>query len=95
MGGLPSKTDRAGLDDRLDVLEEVDPAVGGELRSFVEERRDGGAMWHRRIQSGRLDDIVDAAVLALTASTSHPEYATLPEGADPERPPVMVYPDVD
>jgi len=88
-GSLGSKRDDDGLDARLSVLEAVDPSVGATIRSFVEKRRTR-AEWHRRIQGGRLDDVLDAAVLALTANRG--SFGVLPEGRRVDDRQVIVYP---
>ncbi|WP_256405677.1 DUF429 domain-containing protein [Haloplanus ruber] len=88
-GPLGSKRDDDGLDARLSVLEAVDPSVGAAVRSFVDDRRDGAA-WHRRIRAGRLDDVLDAAVLAVTARRG--SFGVLPEGRESSDDQVIVYP---
>lgn len=74
--GSKQRTD--GIDARVNVLETVNAGFGGEVREFINERREG-AEWHQRIQSGRLDDVLDAAVLALTAKEVDGEFAVFPE----------------
>ncbi|MFC7205257.1 DUF429 domain-containing protein [Haloferax namakaokahaiae] len=84
---LSSKGGDGGIDERLDVLDN-----GSDLfetvKSVVNERRDG-AEWHDRISKGRIDDVIDAAVLAHTAQlidlqprSDKADYPALPE--DPE-----------
>jgi predicted RNase H-like nuclease len=85
-----SKQDADGIDARLSILEAADGAFGGRIRAFVETRR-ADPQWHHRIQSGRLDDVLDAAVLALTASEG--SFGVLPEGRDPGDERVIVYPE--
>ena len=92
LGEPGSKRDPDGLDARLAVLETVDEAVATQVRSFVESRRDGAA-WHHRIQSGRLDDVLDAAVLALTARRGADGFGVLPETRAVTDRQVIVYPD--
>jgi len=84
-----SKLEAAGLDARLSILETVDGAFGTQVRRFVDSRRDD-SQWHHRIQSGRLDDVLDAAVLALTAREG--SFGVLPEGRDVDDRQVIVYP---
>lgn len=84
-----SKRSAGGLDARLSILEAVDGGFGAAVREFVEARR-ADAQWHHRIQSGRLDDVVDAAVLALTAKRS--SFGVLPADRDADDEGVIVYP---
>jgi predicted RNase H-like nuclease len=86
-----SKRDADGLDARLSILERVDEGVGAQVRDFVERRRDD-SQWHHRIQSGRLDDVLDAAVLALTARRGPDAFGVLPENRDVNDRQVIVYP---
>jgi hypothetical protein len=58
---------------------------------FVAERRTN-SQWHHRVQSGRVDDVLDAAVLALTARATAGDYPTLLADADPSCDPLIVYP---
>lgn len=90
LGGttLASKTTDDGRSERLDVLRE-DPTLYDEVVELVRERADG-AEWHDRISKGRLDDVLDAAVLALTAKrldlgrrTDQTEYPALPKEVEP------------
>jgi len=87
---LGSKRESEGQDARLAILDAVDEWFGTQVRAFVDERRDG-AQWHHRIQSGRLDDVLDAAVLALTAREG--SFGVLPAGRDADDRQVIVYPD--
>jgi predicted RNase H-like nuclease len=87
---LGSKRDPDGIDDRLAVLDAVDERVATQVRDVVDERRDG-SKWHYRIQSGRLDDVLDAAVLALTAKRG--SFDVLPDDRDADDRQVIVYPD--
>ncbi|MFB6256047.1 MAG: DUF429 domain-containing protein, partial [Haloplanus sp.] len=84
-----SKLEAEGLDARLSILETVDGGVGTQVRRFVESRRDD-SQWHHRIQSGRLDDVLDAAALALTAGEE--SFGVLPDGRDVDDRQVIVYP---
>lgn len=88
-GFLPGKHSGDGLDVRIDLLKE-DPELHEEVKSTVDDRRDG-AEWHQRISSGRLDDVVDAAVLAHTAKlleldpgADSGEYPALPAEDNPD-----------
>lgn len=87
--GSKQRTD--GIDARVNVLETVNAGFGGEVREFINERREG-AEWHQRIQSGRLDDVLDAAVLALTAKEADGEFAVFPEERAATDQRVIVYP---
>jgi predicted RNase H-like nuclease len=88
---LPSKTDGAGFEARTSCL----ATHGGEsfqpVLDFVTERR-ANSQWHHRLQSGRVDDVLDAAVLALTARITAGDYPTLPADVDPTNDPAIVYP---
>ena len=89
---LPSKKNDAGFETRKDCLiknggESFQPVI-----DIIDERR-ANSCWHHRIQSGRVDDVLDAAILALTARESAGSYPTLPDGADPTCEPSIVYPD--
>jgi predicted RNase H-like nuclease len=85
-----SKRETEGQDARLAILDAVDAAFGAAVRAFVEDRRTD-SQWHQRIQSGRLDDVLDAAVLALTAREG--SFGVLPAGRDADDRQVIVYPD--
>jgi predicted RNase H-like nuclease len=85
-----SKRETEGLDARLAILDAVDAAFGAAVRAFVEDRRTD-PRWHHRIQSGRLDDVLDAAVLALTVREG--SFGVLPAGRDADDRQVIVYPD--
>lgn len=88
---LPSKKSDAGFEARRECL----TRNGGEsfqpVLDLVDERR-ANSQWHHRIQSGRVDDVLDAAILALTARGSTGNYHTIPDGADPTSDPSIVYP---
>jgi predicted RNase H-like nuclease len=82
---LQSKNSEAGVDDRVALLEALDEDLQAEVREFVDERRDDAA-WHHHISKGRIDDVVDAAVLAGTVAKlglaerdSSADYPALPE----------------
>lgn len=94
---LERKTTESGLDERLEILHRYDSE--GHLADRVEEvvsaRRDGTA-WHDRLSSGRIDDVVDAAVLALTAKrldigprSDSRSYPAFPERETPGRDPAI------
>ncbi len=90
-GDLPSKKSNAGFEARKKCLIKN----GGEsFQPVVElaDERQANSCWHHRIQSGRVDDVLDAAILALTARDSNGNYSTLPADADPPRDPSIVYP---
>lgn len=88
---IGSKQNPDGIDDRIDLLEMVNEGFGSEVREFINERRDGAA-WHQRIQSGRIDDVLDAAVLALTAKEADGTFAVFPEERDVTDRRVIIYP---
>jgi len=88
---LPSKTDEAGFEARKSCLVKHGGESFQPVLDFVAERR-ANSQWHHRIQSGRVDDVLDAAVLALTARTTAGDYPTLPDDADPSCDPSIVYP---
>ncbi|MFA9516867.1 DUF429 domain-containing protein [Halopenitus sp. H-Gu1] len=88
---LPSKKSDEGFKARKDCLIKN----GGESFQLVldlVDERETSSQWHHRIQSGRLDDVLDAAILALTARESAGSYSTLPQEADPTCEPSIVYP---
>jgi predicted RNase H-like nuclease len=87
-----SKRESAGLDARLSILDAVDEAFGAQVRDFVEARRDD-SKWHHRIRSGRLDDVLDAAVLALTARRGPDAFGVFPESRDVNDRQVIVSPE--
>jgi len=64
---LVSKTTDEGLENRLELLENQ-ASLHDRVRECYEKRRDG-TDWHERISKGRLDDVLDAAVLAYTAAS--------------------------
>lgn len=78
-----SKNTEEGRKERLKVLEEND-SLYTQVTEKVGKREDG-AEWHHRISKGRIDDVLDAAVLALTAKKlklgsrrEEPQYPALP-----------------
>lgn len=96
---LQSKNNDVGVDDRVVLLKALDEDLYAEVRAFVDERR-GDAAWHHRISKGRIDDVVDAAVLAGTAAKldlaerdSPVDYPALPESGDrPAEDPILDIP---
>ena len=85
---IQSKNSEAGVDDRVALLKALDEDLHAEIREFVTERRDDAA-WHHHISKGRIDDVVDAAVLAgtaaklgLTERDTPADYPALPETGD-------------
>lgn len=94
---LPPKSTDDGVEARLDLLKEASElggsdGFGEEIADFIEDRRQRGD-WYHRIRSGRFDDVVDAAVLALTASVaSRRDFPTLPADRDHTEGKVIVYP---
>lgn len=85
---LRSKTDSEGIDDRLKLLEDQ-PTLHKKVEKCVEKIRDG-TEWHERISKGRLDDVLDAAVLAYTAAElelgdrTNSSYPAFPAGKPEE-----------
>lgn len=63
---LASKTSEVGREQRLSLLEQHDPRLHEKVRDLV-DCRSPNSEWHHRISKGKIDDVVDAAVLALTA----------------------------
>lgn len=96
---IQSKNSEAGVDDRVARLKALDENLHVEIREFVDERRDDAA-WHHHISKGRIDDVVDAAVLAGTAAkldlaerASPADYPALPETEDrPAENPILDIP---
>lgn len=88
---LPSKKIDEGFETRKKCLTENGGDAFQPVIDLVEERRTN-SRWHQRIQSGRVDDVLDAAILALTARESAGTYSTLPNDADPSCDPSIVYP---
>lgn len=101
---LPRKNTEDGRRRRLEVLEE-DSALHEEVSERV-DKCERNAMWHHRISKNRLDDVLDAGVLALTAGllklesgAEKTDYPAYPRGSkctpDGELgiSPEIVYPD--
>jgi predicted RNase H-like nuclease len=88
---IDSKQNPDGIDDRVEILEIVNEEIGGEVREFISKRRNEAA-WHQQIQSGRTDDVLDAAVLALTATEADGDFAVFPKERDANDRPAIVYP---
>ncbi|WP_135304836.1 DUF429 domain-containing protein [Haloarcula amylovorans] len=88
---LPSKKSDAGFETRKQCLIKHGDESFQPVLDLVDERRTN-SQWHHRIQSGRVDDVLDAAILALTSRESNGAYSTLPADADPTRDPSIVYP---
>lgn len=82
---LPKKETKDGLSRRLELLKRLEPELAQDISEFVNDRANGAA-WYHRIQSGRIDDVLDAAVLAFTGkrlnlsttqtTDSYPAYPT-------------------
>jgi predicted RNase H-like nuclease len=67
---LNSKDTESGIDTRLEIIESIiddAPEFYDRVETVVRDREDG-AEWHNRISKGRRDDVLDAAILALTGS---------------------------
>lgn len=92
---LRSKTDSEGIDARLELLEDQ-PELHDKVEECVEKIRDG-TEWYERISKGRLDDVLDAAVLAYTAAElelgdrTNSSYPAFPAG-EPDEDPKMGLP---
>ncbi|GGM60627.1 putative RNase H-like nuclease [Halarchaeum rubridurum] len=93
----PAKTDDAGVEARLDVLDRYDDARAAYER-LVAERIDDPPAHGRRFRADNRDDLLDAMCLALTGWTDRGTLRTLPDDPprDPERrvPMEIVYRDV-
>lgn len=84
---LAPKDTQSGQKERLAVLDD-DRELQETINEIVTEHQDG-AQWHERISKGKIDDVIDAAVLAYVAKhleldtreESHP-YPRLPETPD-------------
>lgn len=100
---LPSKDTDEGRHRRLEILGQ-DDALHAVVTDLVAERT-AGAEWHHRISKRRVDDVLDAAVLALTAKSldlrsrcESMDYPAYPHNAevkpDPELgiPPEIIHP---
>jgi predicted RNase H-like nuclease len=88
---LPSKKTNAGFQARKDCLIKNGGESFQPVLDLVDQRQTNSS-WHHRIQSGRVDDVLDAAILALTARESTGDYSILPDNADPTCDPSIVYP---
>lgn len=88
---LPSKKSDAGFKARKRCLSNNGGEAFEPVLNLVDER-ETSSQWHHRIQSGRIDDVLDAAILALTARNSAGTYSTLPKDADPTCDASIVYP---
>lgn len=73
-----SKDTEGGRKERLEVLEEYED-LHSEVENIIEGRK-AGSEWHHRISKTRLDDVLDAAVLAFTAEQQ--ELSSHRRGAD-------------
>lgn len=63
-----SKHEDDGLEERRSILEATDESAAGVYEGFVDEHIEGQPSWARRIGESNRDDLLDAMVLALTAS---------------------------
>lgn len=88
---LPSKKSDAGFKARKECLGKNGGNSFQPVLDLVDQRQTNSS-WHHRIQSGRVDDVLDAAILALTARESADTYLTLSDNADPTCDPSIVYP---
>lgn len=67
-GTVGSKHDDDGLQERRAILEATAESATGVYDEFVETHIEGQPSWARRIGESNRDDLLDASVLALTAS---------------------------
>jgi len=91
---LKSKDTESGIDARLAIIDDViDDSAGfyDTVRTIVQDRN-SGAEWHDRISKTRRDDVLDAAILAITGSwldldrrSRMDNYPSLPEKTTPQR----------
>lgn len=89
-----------GREERLEVLKK-DADLHEKVTKIVRGREEG-AEWHDRISKELLDDVIDAAVLALTAMeldlgprNEDDQYPALPENSEPELDDVLeIYPEI-
>ena len=88
---LPSKKNDAGFEARKKCLIKYGGDSFQPVIDLADERKTN-SQWHHRIQSGRVEDVLDAAILALTARESAGSYSTFPTDADPTCDPSIVYP---
>lgn len=86
---FPQRT-KAGFKARNERVSKHGGESSQPVKYLVGDRRTNSC-WHHRIQSGRVDDVLNAAVLALTARDSTDNYLTLPAGADSPCDPLIVY----
>lgn len=84
---LPAKDTEAGRKERLAAIQD-DSQLRETIEEIVEDRKDGSE-WHERISKGKLDDVIDAAVLAYVAKRldlgpreQSRSYPRLPESPD-------------
>lgn len=73
-GPVGSKHDDDGLKERRAVLEATAESAAGVYDEFVETHIEGQPSWARRIGESNRDDLLDASVLALTASAGAGEF---------------------
>jgi predicted RNase H-like nuclease len=67
---LDPKDTESGTDTRLSIIDDMTddiPEFYDEVETVVRDREDG-AEWPNRISRGRRDDVLDAAILAVTGS---------------------------
>ena len=100
---LESKDTEIGRMQRIQAFEEASE-LQGQVTKVIDDCKEG-VEWHRRISKSRLDDVIDAAVLAYTAErlnlgprSEESSYPALPtENAEKDYvlgiPMEIVYPD--
>lgn len=105
-GQFSGKKTPDGREERLEVLKE-DQNLHDEVTDIVLDR-ENGTEWHDRISKGRLNDVMDAAVLSLTAKkldlgprSEDDHYPALPENSKPKKDdvldirPEILHPDIE
>ena len=87
---LDSKDTESGIETRLAIIDNITgdlPDFHNKVSTVVRDREDG-AEWHDRISKNRRDDVLDAAILAVTGAlldlqprSQMDSYPSLPEEA--------------
>ena len=76
---LPSKHDDDGIEARLAILGSIDDSLVDIYEQFEASLIEEQPTWARRIGASNRDDLLDAMVLALTATLGGEDLRTLPE----------------
>lgn len=89
---LPSKHDDDGIEARVAILGSIDDSLVDVYEQFEASLIEEQPTWARRIGASNRDDLLDAMVLALTASLGGEDLRTLPESPplDAERLPMQI-----